>query len=51
VEAVKAMHKMSPEKLRRMGKNGKSYYLANFDFKRTLKRLNRLLLDTNNIAR
>jgi glycosyltransferase involved in cell wall biosynthesis len=49
-EAIKTMHKMSPEKLRRMGKNGRNYYLANFDFKQTLNKLNRLFLDTSNVA-
>jgi len=50
VEAVKTMHKMSPEQLKRMGMNGKNYYLANFDFKVILHKLNRLFLDTSNIA-
>ena len=44
IEAVKTMHEMSQDQLERMGKNGKNYYLANFDFKQTLNRLNRLLV-------
>ena len=50
VEAVKSMHKMSPEQLKKMGTNGRNYYLANFDFKQTLNRLNKLLLDASKIA-
>ena len=50
VEAVKTMHNMSPEQLKRMGIHGKNYYLANFDFKQTLNRLNKLFLDSSKIA-
>jgi len=42
IKAVKKMYNMSSKELKEMGKNGKKYYLDNFDFSQTLKRFNRL---------
>ena len=47
IDAIKKIHKMSPQELENMGKNGKKYYLENFDFKQTLKRFNGLLDNIN----
>ena len=50
IRAVKEMKAMTSSDLEKMGKNGRNYYLKNFQLKTSLEKLDGLFKDSSNVS-